>query len=50
VVDPEALNDLAVLTMECGDADAAIDLLQALVRLHPEDAVAAANLAALSSR
>jgi len=47
VIDPEAMNDLAVLTMRCGDRDAALDLLRALVRLHPENAPAAANLAAL---
>src|SRR4051812_3532337 len=46
-IDPEVLNDLAVLTMRCGDRDAALDLLRALVRLHPDDGPAAANLAAL---
>jgi SAM-dependent methyltransferase len=47
--DPEALNDLAVLTAQCGDRDAALDLLRALARLHPEDAAAAENLAALQA-
>lgn len=47
VIDPEALNDLAVLAMRCGDRDGALDLLRALIRLHPEDAAAAENLAAL---
>jgi SAM-dependent methyltransferase len=50
VIDPEVLNDLAVLAMQCGDTDEAIDLLRALVRLHPDDAIAARNLAALTSR
>jgi hypothetical protein len=47
VIDPVALNDLAVVTLNCGDRDAALDLLNALVRLHPEDAAAAENLATL---
>jgi len=46
-IDPEAMNDLAVLTSLCGDREEAIDLLRALVRLHPEHAAAAENLAAL---
>jgi hypothetical protein len=49
VIDPEALNDLAVLTLRCGDREAALDLLRALVRLHPADTAAAQNLAALIS-
>jgi Methyltransferase domain len=49
-LDPDTLNDLAVLTMQCGDTDAAIDLLSALVRLHPEDITAAQNLAVLLAR
>lgn len=50
VLDSDTLNDLAVLTLHSGDRDAAIDLLRALVRLHPEDAAVAANLAALETR
>lgn len=46
-IDPEALNDLAVLTMRCGNTEAAADLLRALLRLHPEHAQARANLAAI---
>jgi ubiquinone/menaquinone biosynthesis C-methylase UbiE len=48
VIDPEALNDLAVLAMQCGERDEAVDLLRAVVRLHPEHSDAAVNLAALS--
>jgi hypothetical protein len=48
-IDPEALNDLAVLTMRCGDREETADLLRALVRLHPEHAAAAENLAALET-
>ncbi len=48
-VDPEALNDLAVLTIRGGDAAEGADLLRALVRLHPEHAGAAENLAALDA-
>ncbi len=47
VIDPELLNDLGVLAQRCGDATEAQDLLRALVRLHPEHAAGAANLAAL---
>lgn len=46
-IDPEILNDLGVLALRCGDAAEARDLLRALVRLHPEHAAGAANLAAL---
>ena len=46
-VDCEAMNDLAVLALRCGDRPAAVDLLRALVRLHPDDVAAAANLEAL---
>jgi len=46
-IDPEALNDLAVLTTQSGDSEAGIDLLRALVRLHPDHRAAAENLAAL---
>jgi SAM-dependent methyltransferase len=46
-LDPEALNDLAVLAHRCGDEDEALALLSALVRLHPEHAPAQENLAAL---
>lgn len=49
VIDPEALNDLAVLAMQCGDREEAVDLLRAAVRLHPEDRSAAENLAALTT-
>jgi SAM-dependent methyltransferase len=47
-LDPEALNDLAVLAHRCGDDDEARVLLSALVRLHPEHAAAHENLAALT--
>ena len=40
----DTLNDLAVLTMHCGDRTAAADLLRAVARLYPEDATAAENL------
>ena len=49
VIDPEVLNDLAVLSLRCGDAEAAVDLLRALVRIHPDDRAAAANLVALEA-
>ncbi|MGH2859017.1 MAG: methyltransferase domain-containing protein [Solirubrobacteraceae bacterium] len=48
-VDPDVLNDLAVLANHCGDREIAVDLLRALVRLHPDDAAAAENLALLGS-
>jgi SAM-dependent methyltransferase len=47
-IDPEALTDLAVLTMHCGDPETARALLDTLVRLHP--AAATQNLVALASR
>jgi SAM-dependent methyltransferase len=47
VIDPELLNDLGVLAQRSGDAAEAQDLLRTLVRLHPEHAAGAANLAAL---
>lgn len=43
-LDPEALNDLAVLAHRCGDTEDAVALLEALVRLHPEHAAAHENL------
>lgn len=46
-LDPEALNDLAVLAHRCGDQDEAVALLEALIRLHPEHTAAHENLAAL---
>jgi hypothetical protein len=47
-LDPEALNDLAVLAHRCGDHAEAVALLNALVRLHPEHTAAHENLAALA--
>jgi FkbM family methyltransferase len=47
-VDPEALNDLAVLAAREGNSAEAVHLLRALVVLHPEHLEAAENLAALS--
>lgn len=49
-VDPEMLNDLAVVAMRCGDGAEATDLLRALVRLHPEHVAGVENLAALDGR
>ena len=46
-IDPEVLNDLAVLTAQCGNRVQAADLLRVLVHLHPDHAPAAENLAAL---
>jgi SAM-dependent methyltransferase len=46
-LDPEALNDLAVLAHRCGDRDEAVALLTALIALHPEHTAAHENLAAL---
>jgi SAM-dependent methyltransferase len=46
-LDPEALNDLAVLAHRCGDEDEAVALLRALVRLHPDHTAARENLAGL---
>jgi FkbM family methyltransferase len=46
-VDPELLNDLAVVTAQAGDIATGADLLQALVALHPEHRAGAENLAAL---
>lgn len=45
-IDSEALNDLAVLSFQCGERDEAIDLLRALARLFPDDVEIAENLAA----
>jgi FkbM family methyltransferase len=45
-VDPEALNDLAVLSLRDGDSAEGADLLRALTRLHPEHSAAVENLAA----
>jgi hypothetical protein len=49
-IDPEALNDLAVLAHRCGDDDEALALLRALVHLHPEHSAAVTNLSALEAR
>ena len=49
-VDPELLNDLAVVTAQAGDIAAGADLLQALVALHPKHRAGAENLAALGAR
>jgi hypothetical protein len=49
-IDPVALNDLAVLENGNGNADAARDLLQAVVRLYPEYEAAVVNLAELGGR
>jgi SAM-dependent methyltransferase len=49
-IDVDSLNDLAVLTNHCGDRAAAIDLLRALVRIHPEDPTAAENLRLLGAQ
>jgi SAM-dependent methyltransferase len=46
-LDPEHLNDLAVLAHQCGDHDEAVALLEALVRLHPEHRAARDNLVEL---
>jgi Flp pilus assembly protein TadD len=46
-LDPEALNDLAVLAHRCGDRDEAVALLNALIALYPGHAAAHENLAAL---
>ncbi len=46
-VDPEVLNDLAVLALRAGDAEQARDLLRGLLRLHPAFEDAVQNLAAL---
>jgi SAM-dependent methyltransferase len=46
-LDCDTLNDLAVLTAQCGDEQAAVDLFRAVVRLYPEDTAAAQNLDAL---
>ncbi len=46
-VDPEVLNDLAVITIQAGDVAAGTDLLRALVALHPDHAAGAENLAQL---
>lgn len=48
-IDPEPLNDLAVLENGNGNRDVARDLLQAVVRLYPEYEAAAANLAELGA-
>jgi tetratricopeptide (TPR) repeat protein len=47
-IDPEPLNDLAVLQNSTGSSDEARDLLRALVRLYPEYLLSARNLAALA--
>ena len=49
-LDPEILNDLAVLADREGDPREAVDLLRALVRLHPDYAEAAENLRAAQLR
>jgi Flp pilus assembly protein TadD len=43
-LDPETLNDLAVLAHQCGDDEEAVALLEALVRLHPAHVAARENL------
>jgi SAM-dependent methyltransferase len=43
-LDPETLNDLAVLAHQCGDDEEAVALLEALVRLHPAHEAARENL------
>jgi tetratricopeptide (TPR) repeat protein len=47
-IDPEPINNLAVLLNSTGRSDEARDLLAALVRLYPEYLTAAQNLAALA--
>jgi FkbM family methyltransferase len=47
-VDPEAVNDLAVLLAQRGEAQAARELLAGLLRLAPDYAPARENLAALA--
>ncbi|MGH9017589.1 MAG: tetratricopeptide repeat protein [Acidimicrobiales bacterium] len=47
-IDPEPVNNLAVLLNSTGRPDEATDLLRAVVRLYPEYVVAGQNLAALS--
>ena len=49
-VDPEMLNDLAVMAMHAGNVAEAADLLRALVRLHPEHDAAVENLHALAAQ
>ncbi|MEN3285176.1 MAG: hypothetical protein V7607_6316 [Solirubrobacteraceae bacterium] len=49
-LDPETLNDPAVLAHQCGDDDEAVALLESLVRLHPEHQAAQQNLAELLNR
>lgn len=44
-LDPDTVNDLAVLAHHCGNDEEAVALLEALVRLHPEHAAARQNLA-----
>jgi hypothetical protein len=46
-IDPEPINNLAVLQNSNGSSDEARDLLRALVHLYPEYLVPAQNLAAL---
>jgi FkbM family methyltransferase len=48
-IDPEVMNDLAVMTMRSGDVARATDLLRALVCIHPGHDAAAVNLAALQN-
>jgi FkbM family methyltransferase len=49
-LDPEILNDLAVIADREGNPREAVDLLRALVRLHPDYAEAADNLRAAQAR
>jgi SAM-dependent methyltransferase len=49
-LDSDVLNDLAVLSMDCGDCETAVDLLRAAVRLYPDDVIAVQNLAVLLRR
>jgi tetratricopeptide (TPR) repeat protein len=47
-IDPEPLNNLAVLQYSSGSSDEARDLLRALVHLYPEYLAPAQNLAAIT--
>ncbi|WP_445148506.1 methyltransferase domain-containing protein [Baekduia sp. Peel2402] len=46
-LDPEAINDLAVLAHRCGDATEAVALLEALTHLAPDHTAARENLESL---
>jgi FkbM family methyltransferase len=49
-VDPEMVNDLAVLALRAGRRDEAAELLRALVRLHPDHGAAVQNLSAIEPK